>query len=119
MHDSECYTRVTDVRAAMVEPTEHIQPLTIEVGYQGDGNAYRLNSASQLRVLERFPQAPLAESLFIGTFRPQDLARTDGSRWREIGKLLTGLTDEQIDQLGGLLILDPVHGRRLWQSAAS
>lgn len=91
-------------------------PLIIEVGQQGDGSVYELRPESVRRILQHVPQAAVASSLFIGTYRPEDRAQIQEARWREIVRLLTGLSEEQIHQMGEIMVFDPVAGQVLWRS---
>jgi hypothetical protein len=90
-------------------------PLVIRVGQQGDGAVYGLDYHSEQRIRARYPEAHVAKHLFVGYEGKQDIKRLHGPFWREIAKILTGLTDEQIEQLGGLLVFDPERKRSLWR----
>lgn len=94
-------------------------PLVIYVGRQTDGCVYQLPPSSRTRIENKFPHAHVAPSLFIGWKTETDIKRATSSHWRQIVIILTGLTDDQVAQLGGVRICDPLDESVVWESPVS
>jgi hypothetical protein len=95
-----------------VEPTSGpLGPIEIRVAQRSDGCTYSLSPTSRKLILKRFPRANLAPNVFISTPARFDLERTHGPIWGQVALILTGLSEEQIQQLGGYRVLDPVAER--------
>ena len=87
------------------------QPIIIEFGLQGDGVTYRLEFRSRRRIAEAFPGVhPSRHNVFVGYDTRDDFEKIHGPIWRQIAIILTGLNWEQIIQLGGAKLVDPVSG---------
>jgi hypothetical protein len=87
-------------------------PLVIHVGRQSDGYAYELHPRSRRRIEARFPGAHLMSSLFVGVDNRSSLQQQEGAVLRQVATLLTGLTPEQLDELGGVVLYDPATDTR-------
>jgi hypothetical protein len=74
-----------------------LAPLTIFSIPTSAGTEFRLESASQERIMAHFPNARVVGQV---TFPPQ--ARED---WDHVARLLTGIPDEGVEQLGGMRIV--------------
>jgi hypothetical protein len=83
-------------------------PLVIYVGRQATGCAYELGPLSRKRIKEIFPQTPSAPKVFVGYETKQDFERIHGPLWEHVAIILTGLTPDQIDRLGGIRLYDPI-----------
>jgi hypothetical protein len=82
-------------------------PVEIKVGRQSDGFVYGLHPNSRRLIERAFPQAHLLRSVFVGTKPHEDF---DTSQWQvidQVARILTGLTPEQLEQLGGIRLYDP------------
>lgn len=90
-----------------------MSPLVIHIGRQSDGCAYELNPRSRADVLKRFPGVRPAPSVFVGYASRADFQTLHGPMWRQIATMLTGLTWEQIEAMGGVTIYDPERGEEL------
>ncbi len=89
-------------------------PVEIAIGRQGDGCAYRLQPTSLDLIKQRFPQARMVPSVFLGTDRQIDVQEQfQDAMWDQVATLLTGLTRSQLDELGGYRIYDPANDRIL------
>ena len=89
--------------------------LLVLVGIQPDGGVYQLYPTSRLRVEEAFPRAKMFRSLVLHHRRDSDFEDWHGPVWERVVELLTGLTLDQIAQLGGVRIYDPEGDRVLWE----
>ncbi len=87
------------------------QPIIIEYGLQGDGVTYRLEAGSRRRIAGAFQGVhPSRHNVFVGYDTREDFENVHGPIWRQIAIILTGLSWEQIQKLGGARLLDPVSG---------
>ena len=78
------------------------QPLLVRVGLAAGGSVYALDPLSEDRVREAFPEARGLPKVFFGYNSPEEFEALHRPLWPLAGTLLTGLTLEQIGQLGGL-----------------
>ena len=67
-------------------------------------------------IWKSFPEANLAPNVFISTVSPSELERTQGPIWGQVALILTGLSEQQIKQLGGYRVVDPVATRVLLEA---
>jgi hypothetical protein len=89
--------------------------LLVVVGIQHDGGVYQLDPLSERRIEEAFPGANILPVVVLGHRNESEFERTHRRHWEDVAKLLTGLTPEQITQLGGVRIYDPEGNRVVWQ----
>jgi hypothetical protein len=89
--------------------------LLITVGNQGDGGVYGLYPTSRLRIEESFPETKQLRSVKLGQYRASDFDSLQPPRWEAVIPLLTGLSREQIVQLGGVTMYDTDNDRVLFQ----
>jgi len=90
-----------------VEPsTGPLGPLEIVVKRQSDGYIYGMRPTTRNLVRKRFPESKMVTNVFIATNTNGDLEASQGSIWDQVVKILTGLTDEQIEELGGYTVYD-------------
>jgi hypothetical protein len=89
--------------------------LLICIAIQHDGAVYDLDSQSEFRIKERYPDATPLESIMLGHRREADFERLNRPRWEPMVLLLTGLTPEQIADLGGVRIYDIEQEQVVWQ----
>ena len=113
--DSSWTTREFDVP---VEESGPLAPLDVIAEPVGDGTVYRLSTASQERVTRRFPDARLAGEAFFSTQTQADYERDHGRIWDQVIKLLSGLSVDQVRELGGYRVYETVD-RTLYESAAA
>jgi len=94
-------------------------PVEIDVGCQSDGCAYMLHPTSLGLLKKKFPHARPVSRVFIGTNmqleRPEQF---QDSVWDQVAILLTGLTQSQLDELGGYSVYDPTNDRILRKPTA-
>jgi hypothetical protein len=93
--------------------------IIIDVGKQMDGATFRLSPQTNARLTAQKLGNPLASSIFV-TFTTQEaFERNQGSMWTQIAMMLTGLTAEQIEELGGFRFVDPADREVLFESHAA
>jgi hypothetical protein len=90
-------------------------PLVISVGIQHDGAAYELHPRSQRRIEEKFPGLKLLPVVFLGHRRASEFDTLQPPRWKQMALLLTGLTEEQIAEMGGVVLYSPEREQVLWE----
>ena len=89
--------------------------LLIGLGIQHDGAVYMMNPLSKLRMQERYPDAAPLNSMMLGHTKAADFEKLNPSRWEPMVLMLTGLTPEQIADLGGVRIYDTEDGGVVWE----
>lgn len=87
--------------------------LTIEMTTQGNGWTFRLSPKSRSLLVQRFGQASIGSSVFVGTDSRRSYEEIHGPMWDQIVLLLTGLSLDQVDTLGGYQVIDVRNGRTL------
>jgi hypothetical protein len=84
-----------------------LAPLTILAIAAGDQTEFRLESSSQERILSHFPNARVAGQVTFPAPVKDDFERQHGPVWDQVIILLTGVSDEAVDQLGGIRVVTP------------
>lgn len=98
-----------------VGPADSREPLRIVVGWQGDGGVYRLDLASERRIREAYPDAlVISDGMLLGYDKKRDYNRYHRPYWEQIARMLTGLNDEQIANLGGVKMYDTIARKEIW-----
>ena len=88
-------------------------PIEILVSCRSDGCNYSLSPTSRNLILKSFPEANLAPNLFIATITQFDLEKAHGPILDQVAMILTGLSEPQIESLGGYRVVDPA-GKRVF-----
>jgi hypothetical protein len=105
-------------RVEMVAPDQvsegPLGPLDIVVGCQSDGFVYELDSNSQELVERVFPKARFIPAVMIGTEKKEAFETSQPDVIDRVALILTGLTPEQLQYLGGYRVYAPVGKRILW-----
>jgi hypothetical protein len=92
-------------------------PVVIEVGPQTDGCTYGLHPYSQILIDKKYPQARQVRAVFVGVARGKVLGgEQQQSIWDHVAHILTGLSEDQLNDLGGYRIYDPVE-KAVWREA--
>jgi hypothetical protein len=95
------------------------EEIIIDVGRQMNGATFRLSPQTRVRLTEQRLGSPLATSLFV-TFTTRDAFESyHGPMWQQVVMLLTGLTEDQIEKLGGFRFVDPADSEVLFESRAA
>lgn len=84
----------------------------IHVGRQRDGCTYALNPHTRNRIKQAFPHAKLWSQVFVGYESEDSFEESQTNALLQVAQLLTGLTADQLRELGGVEIIDPVAGTR-------
>jgi hypothetical protein len=82
--------------------------LLINIGRQSDGCTYQLNPKSRAEVRRRFPGVRSVPSIFVGYETRSEFESIHGPMWKQIAMMLSGLTWEQIEEMGGVSMYDPM-----------
>jgi hypothetical protein len=83
-------------------------PVEIAVSRRSDGYTYGLHPNSQMLIRQRFPNARMVPSVFIGSETQASFERDHPeSIWDHVVMILTGLNEEQLNELGGYRVYDP------------
>ncbi len=92
--------------------------IIINVGQQLDGDTFRLHPRSKAELLKRFPGRSLpTTSIFTSYETKYNLESMYGSVLRHVAMVLTGFSEDQLEELGGFVVTDPVSGEKLFDSA--
>ncbi len=95
-----------------------LAPLDVIAESVAEGTIYRLSTASLERIMKRFPNARLAGEIFFSDQSKQDYERGHGPVWDHVIGLLSGLSMDQVNELGGYRVYETVV-RTLYESAAA
>jgi hypothetical protein len=101
-----------------VEESGPLAPLDVIADPVANGTAYRLSTASQERILRRFPNTRLTGEVFFSTQAQHDHERERGPVWDQVILQLSGLSAAQVNELGGYRVSEVVR-RTLYDSAAT
>lgn len=92
-------------------------PIVILIGRQSEGLSYSLSPSSKKLIWKMFPAANVTPSVFIATTRPNGATNQDRI-WDQVAIILSGLSADQLERLGGYEVYDPVT-RQLLREPAS
>lgn len=90
--------------------------IRINVGVQRDGYVFELWPTSRDWLEQHYPDQYRVTDLFIGFDKQQDLRQIPESVWDHISQLLTGLSLEKVNQIGGFTIYNPRLGQEVLNS---
>ena len=91
-------------------------PIIIHIGVQRDGYVFELRPTSRDWLEENYPDKYRVTDLFIGFDKSQDIEQIPESIWDHISQLLTGLTLEEINHIGGFTVYNPRLGQEVFNS---
>ena len=83
-------------------------PVNVLVGRQSNGLTYALHPNSLQVIRKHFPAVHPQPSIFLGRDAQSDYEVASGTRYDQIAVLLTGLSLEELAELGGYRIVDPI-----------
>src|SRR5262245_276200 len=89
--------------------------LNISIGFESNGAAYGLDPLSRDRVREKFPEARGLPLVVLSYDKEAECESLHGPHWPLVGTLLTGLTLEQINELGRLRIISWRKNQIIWE----
>jgi hypothetical protein len=90
-------------------------PLIMRVHLEANGSTYSLDVLSRLWVEEQFPKARGLPLVFFGWNKEEEFESLHGPLWPLAATLLTGITMEQIGQLGGIRLEEPLKTKVIWE----
>ena len=90
-------------------------PINLLVGRRSDGWAYGLDPYSSTLVRRRFPHARLMHGLYIYTDTQPGAETAQASLWDQVVRIVTGLSEEQLADLGGYRVYDELQKKLLRQ----
>ncbi|MFY9820235.1 MAG: hypothetical protein WAM82_02565 [Thermoanaerobaculia bacterium] len=96
-----------------------MSPIVIEVGKQMNGATFRLSPKTEAMLASRIPNWSPASSIFVSFDTQWDFDRLHGPMWTQIAMLLTGLSEEQIQDLGGFVFMTPTDKEVVFESRAA
>jgi hypothetical protein len=96
-----------------VEETGPLAPLVVYSIDRSDGTEFRMDPNSQARVMRHFPNANLAGDVFFSTQTLDEFERQQRPIWDQVIINLLGISQDSIDQLGGIRVVDEVDGETL------
>lgn len=93
-------------------------PLLFHVSQRPDGLVFGFPLVTERALREGFPEARLAERLFIALPTLDALRETRADFWRQVLSFLTGLSPAQLATLGGWRFVDPTTGEQFDEGPA-
>jgi len=90
-----------------------MEPIKIAIGRQSDGCSYQLDPLSRQRIQSMFPGVRVAPRVFVGYETRSEFEAIHGPMWGQIARLLTGVSVEKLNEIGGFLIYEPAT-KRTW-----
>jgi hypothetical protein len=96
-----------------------MSPIVIEVGKQMNGATFRLSPKTEAMLASHIPDWSPASSVFVSFDTQWDFDRLQGPMWGQIAMLLTGLSEEQIQRLGGFIFMSPTDKEVVFESRAA
>jgi len=96
-----------------------MSPIVIEVGKQMNGATFRLSPKTEAMLAARIPDWSPASSIFVSFDTQWDFNRLLGPMWTQIAMLLTGLSEKQIQSLGGFIFMTPTDREVVFESRAA
>jgi hypothetical protein len=94
-------------------------PIVIEVGKQTNGATFRLSPRTEAVLASQTSDWSPASSIFVSFDTQWDFDRLHGPMWTQIAMLLTGLSEEQIQNLGGFIFMSPTDKEVVFESRAA
>jgi hypothetical protein len=114
-------TRDTNWEVRVLDPSipasrGPIMPVVINVTRQALGITAALHPHSRTAIRRRFPNARRVSSVYVEYETEAEFKHAHGPMWDEIALVLTGLTADQLQELGGYRVFDPVAEKTVYES---
>jgi len=93
--------------------------IVVEVGKQMNGATFQLSPRTRMMLAKRDLGVTPATSVFVAFDTKKAFEDRLGQMWPQIVVLLTGLTAEEVENLGGFSIVNPADDEVLFQSHAA
>ena len=78
-----------------------LERITVWVGKDWDGFTFRLRPQTRVMLRSRFPDAEMIPQMSISFATRSNYEAIHGPMYRHVLEMLTGLTSEEIDKIGG------------------
>jgi hypothetical protein len=95
-----------------------MEKLTVLVGKQKDGYVFRLKPSSKRELLQERDLQDTVSSVFISYDTKHDFEQIHGRVWDHVITLLTGMSLNKLNRIGGFVIVDPSMDQILYDSVA-
>ena len=92
--------------------------IVVEVGKQMDGATFRLSPKTRAFLSSRVPSPPPASSIFVSYETATDFKHYHGPLWKHVAMILTGLSESELQELGGFEFVTPTDNKVLFESTA-
>ena len=92
--------------------------ITVHVGFQRDSYIFRLHPFSEDWIAENYPHKQRVETLLVGFDKLPPFQEISPSIWNNISQMITGFSSDEINQLGGFVVMNPVTKEILFDSLA-
>ena len=99
--------------------SENTPKSVVDVGRQINGATFRLSHKTRNFLASRRRTPPTPSSVFVSSDTRSDLEHYHGALWTQIVMILTGLTEEQIYELGGFEFVTPADKKTLFESTTA
>jgi hypothetical protein len=93
--------------------------IIVEVGKQMDGATFRLSPRTRLQLRDLVPEGLLTSSVFLNFDTGKAFSDPRAPWWEQVVQLLTGLSSEQLQRLGGFRFVDPADSEVLYEYHAA
>ncbi|MEM7532108.1 MAG: hypothetical protein AAF639_08030 [Chloroflexota bacterium] len=86
------------------------------VGPQHGGYTFRLDPLDTRWIQQYAPERQRVSSVYIGFDKKEDISQIHESIWNQVFTMLTGLTIDEINDLGGIAIENPLTEKFVYNS---
>ena len=93
-----------------------LERITVWVGKDWDGFTFRLRPKSREMLRSRFPAASMLPQISISFDTKSGFEAIHGPIYRQVLELLTGLSKEEIDTIGGGVFIDAVSEQAIYDT---
>jgi hypothetical protein len=94
--------------------------IVVAVGKQSNGATFQLTPKTRAMLESRFPGwSPTPSSVFVSSSRQWDFERMNDPMWIQIVMLLTRLSEDQIQDLGGFKFVSPADDQVVYEFHAA
>jgi hypothetical protein len=95
-------------------------PIVVAVGKQMNGAVFQLHPKTKAMLEAKVPGwSPASNSVFLAFKWPWDFGRIQGPMWAQVVMLLTGFSEDQLQDLGGFTFMLPRDNEVVFESHAA
>lgn len=95
-----------------------MKKVTVLVGRQRDGYVFRLQPTSRRMIMPKADLPGTVSSIFVSFDEKHKFEQIHGSIMEHVITLLTGRSSDDLNQVGGFAVVDPVTEETLYDSVA-